>query len=444
MTRRRTEPAVEDPPGQRNPSEQMEEVAELENLRRAYKRVRQNKGSPGPDGQTVEELGAYLSKNIDALREELMAGTYQPGPVRKVLIPKEGGGKRQLGIPNVLDRMVQQALLLVLTPIFDPDFSESSFGFRPGRSQHDALGAVRAYVRDGYQWVVNLDLRKFFDTVQHDVLMARVAKKVADKRILGLIGRFLRAGLMSEGVASPRSEGTPQGGPLSPMLSNVLLDDLDKELEARGHRFVRFADDFVIFKKSERAAWRTKASVGRFLMERLKLQVNEDKSGVVRPWRLTYLGYSFVRVGRDLDLTTSRAAKTRLRNKLRGLLTGQGRGKSIERTVGEVTVVLRGWWHYFRLGYSGGSFKRIDGWVRRRVRCLFWRQWGWSWQTRYRRLRARGVIHRHAATLAATRKGPWRASKTPAMSQAFPNRYLNGDLGLFSLYEAQKEYCKHR
>ena len=290
MTRRDAPAAAEENAGHWALGPQMEEVANEENLRRAFQRVRSNRGAPGPDGLTVEDLAANLDVEIPRLRDELLTGRYRPGPVRGVEIPKPTGGTRQLGIPNVLDRMIQQAIAQQLSRHVDPTFSHASFGFRPGKSTLMAIEAALEHLNAGYDEVVNIDLRKFFDTVHHDVLMERLARKIGDKRILKLIGRFLRAGLMLGGMTSPRSAGVPQGGPLSPLLSNVLFDELDKELEERGHRFVRYADDFLIFKRTERAAWRTKEAVTRFLERRLRLQVNEEKSGVQPPEELIYLG----------------------------------------------------------------------------------------------------------------------------------------------------------
>jgi len=416
----------------------MEDVANEENLRLAFARVRRNNGAPGPDGQKAEDLAAILEKELPALRDELLTGRYRPGPVRGVEIPKPGGGQRQLGIPNVKDRMVQQALVRVLGPLFDAGFSPSSHGFRPGHSQHGAIAEVVDHLNAGHEWVVNIDLRKFFDTVQHDVLMHRIARKVGDKRILKLIGRFLRAGLMRGGITSPRRRGTPQGGPLSPLLSNILLDDLDKELEARGHRFVRYADDFLVFKRSEKAAWRTKKAVTHFLAKTLRLGVNEEKSGVQRPGQLVYLAYAFIRASKGgwKPAIPPEAAK-RLRRSLRLQLTRYGRGRPLGETIRKIAPILRGWCDYYRLSTWPSVFRGLDKWIRRHLRCLALRQCGKLRRTRARRLIRHGVPVRMAWHLAKSRKGPWHLSVTPQMSIAYPNAYFT-DLGLISLHERAK------
>ncbi len=433
MSRRLHDPAVAEHAEQQTPELQMEEVATDENLRRAYQRVRRNGGAPGPDGLTVEDLGTYLEENMVALQDELTSGMYRPRPVRGVTIPKPGGGERLLGIPDVRDRLVQQAILQVLTPIFDPGFSEASYGFRPGRSQHGALSRALTYIRDGHDQIVNIDLAKFFDTVQHDILMVRVGRKVRDKRILKLIGRFLRAGMMLGGVMSTRAQGTPQGGPLSPLLSNILLDDLDKELERRGHLFVRYADDFLVFKRTERAAWRTRMSIRRFLETYLRLRVNEEKSSVERPETLTYLGYTFTERSGPWALQVAPKSVKRLKERLRPELTRLGRGRAMESTVAKLNPILRGWFNYYRHTKDDWIFKQLDAWIRRHIRCLTWRHWGRSFKTRRRRLIARGVRAIRATKMAATRKGPWTASKSPQMHIAMPNRYIHEDLGLISL-----------
>jgi RNA-directed DNA polymerase len=440
MTRRTHAPATEEHAEHQIPGIRMEEVATDENLRRAHQRVRRNGGAPGPDGMSVEDLDAYVEQNLDTLRAELREGKYRPRPVRGVTIPKPGGGERLLGIPDVLDRLVQQALLQALTPTFDPGFSEASWGFRPGRSQHGALRQAMGHIRGGHDQVVNIDLARFFDTVQHDILMARVGRKVRDKRILKLIGRFLRAGMMLGGVVSPRAQGTPQGGPLSPLLSNVLLDELDKELEERGHLFVRYADDFLIFKRTERAAWRTKTSVTRFLEKRLRLRVNEEKSSVERPATLVYLGYTFTARSGRYELRAAPKSVKRLKERLRPELTRLGRGRSIERTVEQLNPILRGWANYYRRAPDGWIFQRLDTWIRRHLRCLTWRQWGRSFKTRRKRLIARGVREARATKMAATRKGPWRASRTPQLHIALPNRYFHEDLGLVSLQNEHRVF----
>jgi RNA-directed DNA polymerase len=352
----------------------MEIIFSRDNMMTAYQRVMVNKGAPGVDKMTVEQLKPYLMEHWPGIKGELLAGQYQPAPVRGVEIPKPGGkGLRLLGIPTVLDRLIQQAIHQILTPIFDPGFSNSSYGFRPGRSAHQAVPAAQSYVAAGNRFVVDLDLEKFFDRVNHDVRMARVAHKVKDKQVLRLIRRYLQAGLMMGGVVTARNEGTPQGGPLSPTLSNILLDDLDKELERRGHSFCRYADDCNIYVTSRRAGERVMASVTQFLTERLRLTVNAAKSAVDRPWKRSFLGYSMTH---HLKPRLKVAAKSvvRLRDKLRATFR-QGRGQSIERTVEILMPILRGWIAYFRLAQVKGTFEELDGWLRRRLRCILWRQW---------------------------------------------------------------------
>jgi RNA-directed DNA polymerase len=354
--------------------------------------------------------------------------------VRKVEIEKPGGGMRTLGIPTVMDRMIQQALSQVLTPIFDPTFSADSYGFRPGRSTHQAVQRAREYMAAGYRWVVDLDLAKFFDTVQHDVLMRRVSRRVKDKRVLRLIGRFLRAGMMEDGLTSPRTEGTPQGGPLSPLLSNILLDDLDKELERRGHRFVRYADDFQVFVKSKAAGERVKASLERFLEKRLRLKVNRDKSAVDRPWKRKYLGYTST-ANRKPKLKPDPKSVKRLKMKLKGLFR-RGRGWSLGRTIRELTPILRGWGHYFRLSDVEGVFEELDEWIRRRLRVLLWRQWKRP-RTRFNELRKRGLDEVRAATSAYNGFGPWWNAGASHMNQAVPISTLQ-QMGLVSLLDQHR------
>ena len=438
MTRRDTPPATEENAAHWASGPTLEEVATEENLRRAFASVRRNRGAPGPDGQTVDDLAANLEVELRSLRRELLAESLRPGPVRGVEIPKPNGETRQLGIPNVRDRWVQQALAQRLSDHVDPEFSHASFGFRPGKSALMAIEAAVEHLNEGYDQVVNIDLRKFFDTVHHDLVMNRLSRRVEDKRILRVIGRILRAGLMRGGVTSPRSTGVPQGGPLSPLLSNILLDELDKELEERGHRFVRYADDFLIFKRTERSARRTKTSVRRFLENRLKLAVNEEKSGVQRPEDLIYLGYTFVRTKGGIRPLVPEKASRKLRDRLRPELTRYGRGRPLERTIARINPVLRGWANYFRLSCGTKENVRLDKWIRRHLRCLLWRQWGKLRRTRARRLMARGVSPRMAWHLARSRKGPWRISATPQMSIAVPNAYLH-DLGLFDLTTWKRE-----
>ena len=349
----------------------MEEVVRRGNVVAAYKRVVRNGGAPGVDGVTVDDFKAYCRERWARVREELLSDEYQPQPVRRVEIPKPGRrGTRVLGIPTVLDRMIQQALLQVLQPIFDPTFSEESYGFRPGRSAHQAVLRAREHIVAGHRWVVDLDLENFFDRVNHDVLMARVARRVKDKRVLRLIGRYLRAGMMEGGLVSPRTEGTPQGGPLSPLLSNILLDELDRELERRGHRFVRYADDCNVYVKSKAAGERVMASLEKFLAKRLRLKVNREKSKVTRPWKCKLLGYS-VTAHREVKLRLAPESIRRLKEKLRPILR-RGRGRNLVSVIEELRPVLLGWVAYFRLVETKGRFEELDAWIRRRLRCILW------------------------------------------------------------------------
>jgi len=413
----------------------MEQVVRRENMLAAYKRVVRNGGAPGVDGLSVDDLWGYCQKHWARVREELLGGTFCPQPVRQVEIPKPGGqGVRTLGIPTVLDRMIQQALLQVLTPIFDPTFSEASFGFRPGRSTHDAVKTARAHIASGHRWVVDVDLEKFFDRVNHDVLMARVARGVKDKRVLRLIRRFLQAGVMSGGVASPRSEGTPQGGPLSPLLSNILLDELDRELERRGHRFVRYADDCNVYVKSRAAGERVLASLERFLSKRLRLRINRTKSAVARPWDRKFLGYS-VTVHRQPKLRVAPQSVKRLKAKLRPLLRA-GRGNSIGWICRELNRVLRGWVTYYRLSEVKASFEALDQWIRRKLRCIMWRQWRRP-RVRYRELCRRGLDPDRARRSAWNGRGPWWNAGGSHMNHAIPTRALRA-MGLLSLLDEHR------
>ena len=412
----------------------MEEVLRRENLIAAYGRVVRNGGAPGIDGMTVEELMPYCRQHWERIREELRSGRYIPQPVRKVEIPKpDGKGTRMLGIPTVLDRMIQQALLQVLTPIFDPTFSEGSFGFRPGRGTHGAVRRAQEYIKAGNRWVVDLDLEKFFDRVNHDVLMARVARRVKDKKVLLLIRRFLQAGMMEGGLVSPREEGTPQGGPLSPLLSNVLLDELDKELERRGHKFVRYADDCNVYVRSKAAGERVMASLERFLSKRLRLKVNREKSAVARPWRRKFLGYSTT-VQRETKLRVAPESVKRLKAKLRPILR-KGRGRNLKAVIGELNRVNRGWVAYYRLSQAKTSFEGLDKWIRRKLRLIQWRQWKRP-QTRFKKLLKLGLTRQEAAMAAYNRHGPWWNAEH-SMNRAMPNAVLRG-LGLMSLLEEHR------
>ena len=413
----------------------MEEVCARENLMTAYKRVVGNGGAPGMDGMTVEDLMPWCRDHWARVREELLSGTYEPQPVRRVEIPKPGGkGKRMLGIPTVLDRLIQQALLQVLTPVFDPTFSADSYGFRPGRSAHDAVMRARDHMASGHRWVVDLDLEKFFDHVNHDVLMARVARRVKDKRVLRLIRRYLQAGMMEGGVVSPRREGTPQGGPLSPLLSNILLDELDRELERRGHRFARYADDCNVYVRSKHAGERVMTSLERFLRNRLRLRINRNKSAVARPWTRTFLGYT-VTWHRRPKLKVSPESVKRLKEKLRPLFR-QGRGKSLNAVCRDLSPIIRGWAAYYRLSEVKASFEMLDQWLRRKLRGILWRQWKKP-GTRVKKLVKRGIGRARACVSASNGRGPWWNAGASHMNQAIPISCLR-KTGLLSLIEEHR------
>jgi len=410
----------------------MEAVVERENMVQALKRVEANKGAPGVDGMPVTELRGYLRGYWPSIKEALLEGRYEPSPVRRVEIPKpDGKGMRQLGIPTVVDRLIQQALNQVMTPLFDPGFSERSYGFRPGRSAHEAVRQAREYVSEGRRWVVDMDLEKFFDRVNHDILMARVARRVKDKRVLRVIRRYLQAGMMEGGLVTQRMEGTPQGGPLSPLLSNILLDDLDKELEKRGHAFCRYADDCNLYVRSKRAGERVMTSITRFLHERLKLRVNPEKSAVDRPWNRKFLGYSMT-PNRQPRLKAAPRSVERLKSKLRTLFR-HGRGRNIPAFIRELAPVLRGWINYFCLAEVKDIIEELDGWIRRKLRGLLWRQWKRPY-TRAKNLMKRGLNEARAWQSATNGRGPWWNAGASHMNQAFPKKFFDS-LGLVSLLD---------
>jgi len=426
-------PAPDGPAGDEAPP-LLEEVLRRENLRRAYQRVRSNAGAAGVDGMAVRDLPAYVQQEWPRIREELLSGTYQPQPVRKVEIPKPSGGTRTLGIPTVLDRLIQQAMLQVLQPCFEPHFSEASFGFRPGRSAHGAVRLAREHIAAGHRWTVDLDLEKFFDRVNHDVLMHRLGRRIEDKRLLALIGRYLRAGLLEGGVATPRTEGTPQGGPLSPLLSNILLDDLDKELERRGHRFVRYADDCNVYVRSRAAGERMLASLERFLSERLRLTINRSKSAVDRPWKRSFLGYTVTR-HRKPKLKPAPESIRRLKANIRNLVR-RARGRRLSTVLADLQPLIRGWVAYFRLSEVKRVFEDLDGWLRRKLRDVLWRQWKKP-RTRMRRLIALGLDEYRAWKSANNGRGSWWNAGASHMTCAVPTRRLRR-LGLLSFLEEQR------
>ena len=401
----------------------MEEVCERENCKQALKRVKANKGSAGVDGMTVQQLPEYLKQHWPAIREQLLSGTYKPQPVKRVEIPKPDGGVRKLGIPTVLDRFIQQAVMRVLQGKWDRTFSNHSYGFRPGRSAHKAVEQAQRYIAEGYRYVVDLDLEKFFDRVNHDKLMARIGSRVSDQRLVKLIRSFLRAGVMEGGLVSPVDEGTPQGGPLSPLLSNIVLDEFDRELERRGLRYARYADDCNVYVRSRRAGERVMRSITRFITTKLKLKVNEQKSAVARPWERKFLGFSFTN-GMEPRRRIAPKAVMRFKERVREL-TRRTRGVSIERMAEELTQYLRGWLGYFGKCETPKVLKDLEKWLRRRLRSVIWKQWKRG-TIRFAELRKRGVGKDLAAQTAGSARGPWRlAESVAALHIALPNAYFD-------------------
>ena len=406
----------------------MERVLESANVKRAWKLVRRNHGAPGVDGMTIEEFPTYARAHWQEIRRAVEEGTYVPLPVRRVEIPKpNGSGVRLLGIPRVVDRVIEQAIAQVLTPIFDPEFSESSFGFRPGRSAHQAVEKVREYINHGYTIAVEVDLKKFFDEVNHDVLMNRVAKKVRDKRLLRLIGAYLRAGVLVDGVIEPTSKGVPQGGPLSPLLANIVLDDLDRELEKRGHKFVRYADDFVILVKSARAGARVKESITKFLEKKLKLKVNQDKSKVGKAKKCEFLGFTFpAHIIRWVDKKFDD-----FMHELRNLTARSWRIPFPER-IERLNRYIRGWMNYYGISKYWKPIENIDMWLRRRLRMCLWKEWRLV-KTKVRELKKLGSDLSSAVMCAMSRKGPWRLSRTLATHTGMNNNWFSNTLKLVSI-----------
>ena len=406
----------------------LERILSRENMQQAWKRVKANKGAPGVDNISIEDFPDFAHENWRTIRESLSDGSYQPLPVKRVEIPKQSGGTRPLGIPTVTDRLIQQAISQVLMPIFDPEFSDSSYGFRPGRSAHDAVYKVREYIKEGYRTAVDMDLSKFFDTVNHDVLMHRVARKIKDKRVLKLTGKYLRAGVVVNGRLQVTRKGVPQGGPLSPLLANILLDDLDKELEKRGHKFVRYADDFLVLVKSQPAGVRVSQSIERFLNRRLKLKVNEKKSRVARTDNTDFLGFTFK--GAKIHWSDRAFQQFKWRIKY---LTGRSWFVSMEYRMKKIAQYLRGWMNYFGISEYYRPIPEIDHWLRRRVRMCYWKQWRYV-RTRVRNLLKMGAHPNVAIPMSLSRKGPWKCARTLATQTGMTIKWLK-DQGLLSVKE---------
>ena len=412
----------------------MDAVCERGNLMLAYQRVVKNKGAAGVDDIGIAEFKDHLKQHWPTIKAKLLAGEYRPSPVRRVDIPKPQGGGRTLGIPTLTDRLIQQALHQVLSPIFEADFSESSYGFRPGRNAHQAVKAAKQYVAAGRRTVVDLDLEKFFDLVNHDLLMEKLAKKIDDGQVLRLTRRYLEAGMMADGIVSQRTEGTPQGGPLSPLLSNVLLTELDRELERRGHAFCRYADDCNIYVRSQQAGERVMASITRFLADTLKLTVNAAKSAVARPWTRKFLGYSLT-WHKAPKLKIAPTSLKRLDDKIREVLKG-ARGRSLTTVITKLNPILRGWMAYFKLTETKQALEALDGWIRRKLRCILWRQWKRAY-TRAKNLMKAGLKEERAWRSACNQRGPWWNSGASHMNQAFPKSFFDR-LGLVSLLDTMR------
>ena len=406
----------------------LEVILERENMLKALKRVCGNKGAPGVDGMKVTQLPGYLKRHWLKIKELLLSGDYTPLPVRGKLISKPSGGERLLGIPTVLDRLIQQAIAQIVQQIWDPTFSEFSYGFRPGRCQHDAVQRAKQYLLLGFKHCVDMDLSRFFDRVNHDRLMSRLATKIKDKRLLKLIRSYLEAGLLLGGLESARFEGTPQGGPLSPLLSNIVLDELDKELERRGHQFARYADDFLIFTKSGKAAERVMKSISCFITGKLKLKVNEEKSRVTRPWLCKFLGFTFIDMYGQTKIRIHLETINRFKDRIREI-TNRNCGRSIKQVIFELNQYLKGWWNYYRLCEAKHLFKALNSWIVRRLRCLLWKQWK-NPRTRVRNLLKRGVSRKYAMTCGNSRKRYWRMSRVKWVVIALPTSYFLS-LGLF-------------
>ncbi|NNU91602.1 MULTISPECIES: group II intron reverse transcriptase/maturase [unclassified Anoxybacillus] len=416
----------------------LNQILSRENMLLALKRVEQNKGSHGVDQMPVQNLRTHIVENWQSIKEAILKGTYEPMPVRRVEIPKPDGGVRLLGIPTVTDRLIQQAIAQVLSKIYDPMFSEHSYGFRPNRSAHDAVRKAQGYIKEGYRWVVDIDLEKFFDQVNHDRLMSTLAKRIHDKPLLKLIRKYLQSGVMIHGVVSSTEKGTPQGGPLSPLLSNIVLDELDKELEKRGHKFVRYADDCNIYVKSKRAGERTMASVRRFIERKLRLKVNEKKSAVDRPWKRKFLGFSFTDA-KEPNVRIAKESLKRMKKKVREI-TSRRMPYPMEYRIQKLNQYVVGWCGYFALADTKSIFRKLDGWIRRRLRMCLWKNWKTP-KTRVRNLIKLGVPSWKAYEWGNSRKGYWRISNSPILHKTLGNSYWN-DQGLKSLQE-RYEFLRH-
>lgn len=408
----------------------MEQVVSRENMKLAYKRVVGNAGSAGIDGMPVEELEPFLRKEWERIKAELLGGTYRPSPVKSVMIDKPGGGERELGIPTVLDRLLQQALHQVLSPLYEPEFSNYSYGFRPFRNAQQAVEQSQQYIREGRRWVVDIDLSKFFDEVHQDRLLGKLRKRVLDRRVTHLIDRYLRAGIMRDGIEEVREKGTPQGSPLSPLLSNIVLDELDKELESRGLKFVRYADDFQIYVKTERSAERVKTNTTKFIERQLRLKVNEEKSAIGRPWHRDFLGYSFTS-DKQAKLKPSKRSLKRLRKKIKKKLR-EGKGRNLTKFIRkDLNPILRGWINHFRCSNTRRFVQDLNSWIRRCLRKIKWQQWKRRW-TRVQELMRRGLGEEHAVRSVFNQRGSWWNAGAPHMNLAFPKKYFD-DLGLIDL-----------
>lgn len=416
----------------------LEQILSRENLILALKRVERNKGSHGVDGMPVQNLRAHIMEHWATLKKQIQEGTYQPQPVRRVEIPKPNGGKRKLGIPTVIDRFIQQAIAQVLTSIYDPTFSRHSYGFRPNRRGHDAVRQARGYIKQGYRWVIDMDLEKFFDKVNHDRLMRTLSERIQDPNLLRLIRKYLQAGIMEDGLVRPNTEGTPQGGPLSPLLSNIVLDELDKELERRGLHFVRYADDCNIYVRSERAGIRVMKSVTEFIERKLKLKVNEQKSAVDRPWKRKFLGFSFTFHKENPKIRVSKESIKRFKQRIR-LLTSRKKSISMKDRIEKLNRYLVGWLGYYQLADTPSVFKALDSWIRRRLRMIRWKEWK-KVQTKYKNLKKLGIKRGKAWEWANTRKAYWRIAKSPILHKALGDQYWihQGLKSLFNRYQTMR------